>query len=293
MGVGVGVNVGDGVVVEVATGSSASPIALRSAGAAGIASAPSAIAANRIGTRTVLSNSDDRPRGDGSLGNTGEEYSSAARVSSKAWRWLMAALLTTLSAIGLVIAAIAARPDARRVPPAWSDEFESLTGGWTIDPGAGEIAGGALRLRPSQSDLPTLAIRAQSAADFVAETRAAARGGATDDGYGVVTGQAGELIAFLISSDGYFSVMRRIGADWIEMQPWRSWPHVRRAGAANTLRLECAASACAFYVNDELAAHADVKERAQIGLLAWGYAAERMAVDFEYVRIWSASARSE
>ncbi len=297
MGVGVGVNVGDGVIVgvavEVATGSSASPIALRSAGAAGIANAPSAIAANKIGTRTVLINSDGKPRGDGSLGNTREGYSSDARVSSKAWRWLITALLTTLCAIGLAIAAIVARPDARRAPSAWADEFDSPTGGWAIDPGAGEIADGALRLRPSQPDSPTLAMRRLPAAAFVAETRAAARGGSTDNGYGVVTGQAGELTAFLISGDGYFSVMRQIGADWIETQPWRAWPHVRRAGAANTLRLECAGGVCAFYVNEEITAQVDMKERERIGLLAWRYAAETTTVNFEYVRIWSTSALSE
>jgi hypothetical protein len=85
--------------------------------------------------------------------------------------------------------------------------------------------------------------------------------------------------------------MRQSGADWIEAQPWRPWPHVRRAGAANTLRLECAGG-CAFYVNEELTAQAAVEAGGWIGLLAWRYTTETIAVDFEYLRLWSASTRS-
>jgi hypothetical protein len=153
-----------------------------------------------------LINSDGKPRGDGSLGDTDEGYSSDARVSSKAWRWLSATLLGTLGAIGLTIVAIATRPDARHAPPTWSDEFDGLNRGWTFSPGAGEIDAGVLRLRPPRPASTALALYGLPAASFVAETRAEARGGSTDTGYGLVAGQAGELIAFLISDDGYFSV---------------------------------------------------------------------------------------
>jgi hypothetical protein len=111
--------------------------------------------------------------------------------------------------------------------------------------------------------------------------------GPPDNGYGIVVGSADEMTAFLVGGDGYFSVQRRIDGRWSEAQPWRQWPHVRRGGAVNMLRIECHAAACAFYVNDELTAHdAVAHERSLIGMMAQRQSEERLEVEFDYLKVW-------
>ena len=221
------------------------------------------------------------------MGSTREEYPSDAPLSRNTWRivvWIMAA---TLGAIALTIIAILAQPDVRRETPLWSDEFDAGANGWTFDPRDGSIARGELQLHPARPDAPALAIHALPVPGFVVETQARAIAGSTDNGYGLVVGNGREQTAFLISGDGYFNVMRNAGAGWVDVQPWRPWPHVRRGNAANTLRVECRAVSCIFYVNEEVTAQVETtRERNGIGLMTWRYAAEALTVEFEYVRVW-------
>ena len=221
------------------------------------------------------------------MDDTGEGYLRGGGVSRRGWRIASAFLSVTLGAAGLIALAIAARPDLRRAAPAWSDEFERAAPGWTIDPNEGETAGGYLRLHPARPGASALALHALPAGDFVAETQARVAAGSLDNGYGFVVGSAGEMTAFLIGGDGYFSVQRGIPGRWREIQPWRQWPHVRRGGAVNALRLECHAATCLFYVNDELtASHAVVHERRLIGVMAKRYLGDSLEVEFDYLKVW-------
>jgi hypothetical protein len=198
------------------------------------------------------------------------------------------AFVTTAASIGLAALAIALHPDVRRSTPDGSDEFESGLRGWTTEPNTASVAGGRLQLHPTRPDSPALAIHALSAADFVAETRAQVVNGSTDNGYGIAVGGERSLTAFLISGDGYFSIMQQSEDGWRETQPWRPWPHVRRGSDSNILRLECRASACTGYVNEEVTARWETGARRQrLGLVAWRYTAESLRVEFEYLRVWA------
>jgi hypothetical protein len=129
-----------------------------------------------------------------------------------------------------------------------------------------------------------LAIRPLPAANFTAETQAHVANGPDDNGYGMVVGNSAMLIAFLVSGDGYTSVLRRIDREWQEAQPW---PHVRRDEAVNALRLECRDSLCAFYVNEEMTTRFEAgAQRDRIGFAVWRSTEEKLAVAFEYLRVW-------
>lgn len=225
-------------------------------------------------------------------GDTREEYPDGAQVSRCAWRAIVLAWAATVGAIGLALLAIGAQPDARRAVPVWSEEFDSPSGEWLIDPGQGIVATGRLRLFPRPIGSPALALHALLAADFIAEAQAGVSAGSTNNGYGIVVGGEGVLTAFLISGDGYFSVVCYASWTWTETLPWQSWPHIRRGAASNTLRLECQGSVCAFYVNEEFTTELEIENgREAIGLIAWRYSAERLTVEFENLSVWGALQR--
>ena len=296
--VGVGVDVGAGVGVEVSEGAMVgaavdAPIG-SSPGSAPLLSIVAGSAAKATPTKTIAARTSTAPRSgetapllEAPVDDTGEGYPRDVGVSRRAWRIAAALLGVTIGATGLIAMAIAAQPDIRRAAPVWSDEFERAALGWTIDPREGETAGGRLRLHPARPGASALALHALPAGDFVVEAQASVAAGSLDNGYGFVVGSVGEMTAFLVGGDGYFSVQRGIDGRWHETQPWRQWPHVRRGGAVNTLRLECHAAACSFYVNDELtASHAVAHERQLIGVMAQRYWGERLEVEFEYLKVW-------
>jgi len=226
-------------------------------------------------------------REDDGVGGTGEEYPSDGRVSRFTWRVAVLALCATIGATVLIILAIFARPDVRRAAPLWADEFDSLTGGWEINLGEGEVSDGVLTLHPSRLDSPALGIHTLPTDDFVAETRARVGAGSTDNAYGIVVGDAHGLIAFLISGDGYYGVMRHERGNWVIARPWRQWPHVRRGDAPNTLRLECRGVTCAFYVSDEITTQVEMPGRRDvIGLAGWRYTDDSLEVESEYLKVW-------
>ena len=288
-GVGEGVAVRVGVCVGVMTGSSANRlIGLPASERVDTARTPSGISARPIGTKTNLIRRPKKERGGESWEDTREAYPSDARVSRNTWQAIVVAFLATISLIGLASVALILQPDIRRAPPLWSDEFDAAPRGWNFDPAEGAIAGGRLRLQPSQPDTPALAIHTLPAGDFVLEARAGVSAGSSDNGYGLLVGDQTEQMAFLISGDGYFSVLHGAGEAWIEVLPWRQWPHVRRGDASNTLRLECSGNSCAFYLNDEFTTQVEVRPRREIlGLVTWRYTAEKLVVEFEWLRVWA------
>lgn len=227
-------------------------------------------------------------RGGGVTEDTHEEYCAEAVVSRLGWRWVQYTLAATLVTIALVTIALASRPDVPREAPLWSDEFDALSAAWMIDPNNTFIANGQMLLNPALLNTPAIAIHRLSVADFVAETHASAQG-ATDNAYGLVAANADNLIAFLISSDGYTSVMQRSKGRWRELRTWRQWPHVHRGDASNLLRLMCVDTTCRFYVNGEITAQIEIAtQRDAIGLIASRYANEVVAVGFESLRVWAA-----
>ena len=290
VGVGVGVEVGEGVIVGTAVDASTSG----GPGSASTLSVNVEVAVTATPTRTItarissaLRSAVTAPLLEAPVDDTGEGYPSDVSVSRRAWRIAVVVLAVIIGVTGLATIAIVAQPDVRRAAPAWSDEFEHASREWTIDPGQGEAAEGHLHLHPTRPGASALATHALPIDDFVVETQAGVVAGSPDNGYGIVIGSADEMTAFLVGGDGYFSVQRRIDGRWSEAQPWRQWPHVLRDGDVNTLRVECHAAACAFYVNDELTARDAVAYKRQfIGVMARRHSEERLEVKFDYVKVW-------
>jgi hypothetical protein len=226
--------------------------------------------------------------------STSEGYPSDTQVSNRAWRWTVFVLAATIGAILLALAVIATQPDVHRGVPIWPNAFDQAPDEWTIDPEGGSVANGILRLHPPTPDSTALAIHPLPVRDFIAETKAKVIEGSANNGYGIVVGDQGDLTAFLIGGDGYISVMRQAGHEWIELQPWRQWPHIRRGNASNKLRVECRGSACALYINDEPTVSAEVgRGRTNIGLLAWRYTMEKLTIESESLQVWAISGSGE
>jgi len=93
---------------------------------------------------------------------------------------------------------------------------------------------------------------------------------------------------FAVGADGYYTVMRVDGEDVTPLVAWQQFPHVRRGGRANRLRLTCAGSTCTFTVNDEYAAKVedDTWLSGDVGLWVRGFDGGAV-VEFHSARVWN------
>ena len=197
-------------------------------------------------------------------------------VSARLWRLTALGLLIVFGVMigsGLLIAAGFA-------PRANQMVLTGLDDRWSIESGA--IDAGRLVLHPIG-----LALHPIAATDFTFQTCVAANDPAIGAGLIVRARDRDNFVAFLISSDGYFSLGEMRAGVWLDRIPWREWPHVRRL-AANLLRAECAGSSCVFFVNDERTLAADdLPDGQSLGLLARTATADRsFSAVFDQIAVW-------
>jgi hypothetical protein len=93
-----------------------------------------------------------------------------------------------------------------------------------------------------------------------------------------------------VNGDGYLTVFRAAGGEIEFVREWGLFPHVRRQGGINRLRVDLSEGQAAVYVNDELAVTFD--RGTEGGSLSAGIYVESSArggaeVILERVRIWS------
>jgi hypothetical protein len=107
--------------------------------------------------------------------------------------------------------------------------------------------------------------------------------------YGLVyrAQDATRYYAFTVGSDGYYAVTRLEGETVTSLVAWQQFPHVRRGGGANRLRVTCAGNTCTFTINDEYAATVedDVWLSGDVGLWARGFDGGAV-VEFRSARVW-------
>jgi hypothetical protein len=60
--------------------------------------------------------------------------------------------------------------------------------------------------------------------------------------------------AFVVGTDGYYTVMRVDGEQTTALVPWQQFPHIRRGRQSNRLLVTCVGPICSFRINDEYAA---------------------------------------
>ena len=160
----------------------------------------------------------------------------------------------------------------------------------------GSIAGDEWQV-PIISNSVGLATHQIEAADFSFQARMLSQDPNIATGLVINFQDQLNFTAFLISGDGYMSLREMRSGQWTDQEPWQTWPHVKRDGQANILRVECRSNQCAFFVNDELtlsennlsagkSALAPLRGAAQIGLIAYSLAppVSTASITFDQIR---------
>jgi hypothetical protein len=116
------------------------------------------------------------------------------------------------------------------------------------------IDAGVLRLENGQINSSALSVARQYYSDFDLRARAQALSGPLDNGYGVVFHHQNSLnfYAFLVSSDGYYAVLRVVDGDQLWLSNWINTPLVNQGlGAENRLRVVAQGDQFRFFVNEQ------------------------------------------
>lgn len=138
----------------------------------------------------------------------------------------------------------------------------------------------------------TVLLPARSGRDFAFEVTAAplspARSGFQEYGLVYRAQDAAHYYAFVIASDGYYSIIRAEGKDLIPLVAWQQFPHVTRGTEVNRLLVRCTGPTCSFRVNEE---HVTTIEDdrwlvGDVGLWARTLN-DHAAVEFSTARLWT------
>jgi hypothetical protein len=168
----------------------------------------------------------------------------APDISLLSWHTALAGLAVITSAVVLATLLIAWQGQTINTAP----NFDRLSEDWTIQ--AGSVEASRLVLRPAPHSIG-LALHPIESTTFTLQAQVVLKPAQGAAGLIVQADDPDQLSAFLISGDGYFRISDYRAGAWIDRAAWRAWPHIRRNGVANTLRAECRAGACTFFVNDE------------------------------------------
>ncbi len=116
------------------------------------------------------------------------------------------------------------------------------------------IEAGVLRLENGQSESYAFSVAAPRYADMDLRARAVGAAGPLNNGYGVVFRYQNpqNFYAFLISSDGFYSVVRALGGDQRWLSNWIDTPLIDQGiGAENRLRVVAVGDQFRFAINDQ------------------------------------------
>jgi hypothetical protein len=189
-----------------------------------------------------------------------------AHVAPRTWRFAQLSLIVVLSATALAAFWIIRRGDEVRAALIL-DRFDEH---WQIRSGVAQSD--RLMLHPMAESIG-VALRPLAAAPdgFTLQTRATFNQATGVAGLIVQADDADHFTAFLISADGYFRLSDYRNGAWIDREPWRAWPHIRRDASPNVLRAECHGEICTFFVNDEWTWQAaSLPATRQVGVVATG-----------------------
>jgi hypothetical protein len=132
---------------------------------------------------------------------------------------------------------------------ATQDDWETYSGRLDVS-----IDGGVLRVENGQSDSYAFSVADQHYADLDLRGRAVGAAGPLNNGYGVVFRYQNpqNFYAFLVSSDGYYSVMRAVNDDQRWLSNWIDTPLVNQGiGVVNRLRVVASGDEFRFWINGE------------------------------------------
>jgi hypothetical protein len=126
--------------------------------------------------------------------------------------------------------------------------------------------------------------------DSILEAEATPLSGSEFNGYGLIyrAQDPTRYYAFAVGGDGYYAVLRVEGDKEAMLVDWQQFPHIRRGGQTNRLRVECKDATCRFFINDEYATSVedDTWLAGQVGLWVRGFE-EHVSVRFLSARVWA------
>lgn len=180
------------------------------------------------------------------------------------------------------------------------DDFDSLEEStWEIlieDWGAFHIQEGAYHARmENNSGIVAWALSNADLYDnIVIQTRTHQYSLDMNNGYGLVCRvtdeHEGDGYYFRISADGYYSIFKNKGTNYIPLVNWTYSDLIRQGPSENTLTAVCIDDYLAFYVNGRLLAESydDDYSAGFVGFTTVAYSQQAIDIEFDEVTLWAA-----
>jgi hypothetical protein len=148
----------------------------------------------------------------------------------------------------------------------YEDDFSNPLSGWdraSDSDGLTDYADGAYRIHVTSAEMSMWANPNQSSyTDVRIEVDSVKTGGTDDNAFGVICRHAdlNNFYAGIISSDGYFGLLRRVNAGDLELigqDNLQTSAEINQGATSNHIRLDCVGSRLSLYVNGQLLAEVD------------------------------------
>ena len=172
----------------------------------------------------------------------------------------------------------------------FADDFSDPSSGWDriqADEGVTDYANGRYRIFVNQPQHDYWANPGRSFGDVRVEVDATKAGGPDDNDFGLICRyqDTGNFYAFLISSDGYFAIMKvsqgnseMLGTDGMELAE-----AVRKGGTTNHIRGDCVGNQLTLHVNGQRvhSVNDSTFSSGDVGLLAGTYGESGTDIHFD------------
>jgi hypothetical protein len=176
----------------------------------------------------------------------------------------------------------------------YSDDFSSSKSGWPINSIGGFLESykkGMYRITigPEEYWDGVLAPR-QNLSDFIVKVDATKEAGPDDNVFGIQirNREPGSLYAFLISSDGYYEIAKKVNYTWVTPSNWTKSGAIKTGNATNLIAVTAIKDKFAFYANDVLLADYSDDSLAYggVGLFDGSQSEGNVTIAFDNFSIW-------
>ena len=177
----------------------------------------------------------------------------------------------------------------------FADDFDDASSGWgtaTGPNGTIEYRDGRLEFTLSGSNAPAVSTFGGRFGDAVAEVEATTIGGPLDNALGIVARYQdnGNYYAFLVSADGYYSILHFLDGQAVWDQQWEfaGLTGIQTGVSSNRLRVLAQGPMLRFYVNGQLRGVIEdpLWQEGQMGVFAGVFEESGVRVGFDEWRVW-------
>lgn len=204
-------------------------------------------------------------------------------MSAKSGRWLVIPLVALVVLLGAC---------GRQESP-WADDFSDPASGWQAESDTSAEVGyheGVMRILVRAPNRLAWASAGRDFSDFHLAVEATHVDGPDDNEYGVLVRMqdADHFYRFSISGDGYYSVSKYDGEEWMALDgDWTPSEAIRLGAVANLLEVVCQGATMTFSVNGVQLAQVEDSSysRGDIGLYAGSFFEPDVEVQFDNLRV--------